>query len=125
MAIKGFKNKELEAFFYYDESKGLLEKKMRLTRKPSHVGVFFKMTILDERGISIVSAAKSLGITRKALSEFTNGKSKFSHAMARRLSEATGTGVAIWINMQAKIDTWEAENMELQGNPVTPLALQA
>jgi hypothetical protein len=27
--------------------------------------------------------------------------------------------------MQANIDTWEAENMELQGNPVTPLALQA
>jgi addiction module HigA family antidote len=106
-------------------SKGLLEKKMRSTRKPSHVGVFFKMTVLDERGISIVSAAKSLGITRKALSEFTNGKSKCSHAMARRLSEATGTGVAIWINMQANIDTWEAENMELQGNPVTPLALQA
>ena len=85
----------------------------------------FKMTVLDERGISIVSAAKSLGITRKALSEFTNGKSKCSHAMARRLSEATGTGVAIWISMQANIDTWEAENMELQGNPVTPLALQA
>jgi addiction module HigA family antidote len=114
-----------KSYSLYILSKGLLEKKMRSTRKPSHVGVFFKMTVLDERGISIVSAAKSLGITRKALSEFTNGKSKCSHAMARRLSEATGTGVAIWINMQANIDTWEAENMELQGNPVTPLALQA
>jgi len=98
------------------------------TRKPSHPGMFFKFTVLDDRGISITSAAGSLGITRKSLSEFVNGRSKCSHAMARRLSEATGTGVAIWINMQAKLDTWEAENMditELSGNPITPFALQA
>jgi addiction module HigA family antidote len=98
------------------------------TRKPSHPGMFFKFTVLDDRGISITSAAGSLGVTRKALSEFVNGRSKCSHAMARRLSEATGTGVAIWINMQAKLDTWEAENMdltELTGNPITPFALQA
>ena len=36
--------------------------------------------------------------------------------MARRLSESTGTGVSIWINMQAKLDTWEAENMQLPDN---------
>jgi addiction module HigA family antidote len=64
------------------------------TRKPSHPGMFFKFTVLDDRGISITSAAGSLGVTRKALSEFVNGRSKCSHAMARRLSEATGTGVA-------------------------------
>jgi antitoxin HigA-1 len=86
------------------------------TRKPSHPGVFFKFTILDERNISIKSAAEHLGITRKALSEFVNGRSKCSHAMARRLSESTGTGVAIWINMQAKLDTWEAENMDRPEN---------
>jgi addiction module HigA family antidote len=94
-------------------NKGNLEIKMRQTRKPSHPGEFFKFTILDERGISITKAAEYLGISRKALSEFVNGKAKCSHAMARRLSEATGTGVSIWINMQAKLDTWEAENMEL------------
>lgn len=31
--------------------------------------------------------------------------------MVRRLSESTGTGVSIWIKMQVKLDTWEAENM--------------
>ncbi len=89
---------------------------MRQTRKPSHPGEFFKFTVLDERGISITSAAKYLGVTRKALSEFVNGKTKCSHAMARRLAESTTTGVAIWINMQAKLDTWEAENMEKPSN---------
>lgn len=86
---------------------------MRQIRKPSHPGEFLKFTILDERNISVTDAAKYLGISRKALSEFTNGKAKCSHLMARRLAESTGTGVSIWINMQAKLDTWEAENMAL------------
>ncbi|MEZ8069369.1 HigA family addiction module antitoxin [Vibrio sp. FF145] len=92
---------------------------MRQTRKPSHPGVFFKATILDERGISITDAAQYLGVTRKSLSEFVNGKAKCSHAMARRLAESTGTGVAIWISMQAKLDTWEAENMVIPDNILT------
>lgn len=92
---------------------------MRQIRKPSHPGEFFKFTVLDARGISITSAAEHLGVTRKALSEFVNGKAKCSHAMARRLAEATGTGVAIWINMQAKLDTWEAEHMD------TPLNIKS
>jgi addiction module HigA family antidote len=89
---------------------------MRQIRKPSHPGEFFKFTVLDERGISITSAAEHLGLTRKALSEFVNGKAKCSHAMARRLAIATGTGVGIWISMQAKLDTWEAENMDTPSN---------
>lgn len=36
--------------------------------------------------------------------------------MARKLSESTGTGVSIWINMQAKLDTCEAENKPLPDN---------
>ncbi|MBU2023721.1 MAG: HigA family addiction module antidote protein [Gammaproteobacteria bacterium] len=86
---------------------------MKQIRRPTHPGEFFKDEILDERGISVTAAAKYLGVTRKAMSEFVNGKTKCSHAMARRLAESTGTGVAIWINMQAKLDTWEAENMIL------------
>lgn len=96
---------------------------MKQVRKPSHPSAFFKHSILDERKISITSAAVNLGITRKALSEFVNGKAKCSHAMARRLAEATGTGVGIWINMQARVDTWEAENMEID-NPVIPFENQ-
>ena len=87
---------------------------MKQVRRPSHPGKFFKFTILDERGMSITSAAEHLGVTRKALSEFVNGKSKCSHAMARRLAEATGTGVSFWIMMQANLDTWEAENMSME-----------
>ncbi|MFT6137748.1 MAG: addiction module HigA family antidote [Salibacteraceae bacterium] len=92
---------------------------MKQTRKPIHPGKFFKHTILDEREITITAAAVNLGVTRKALSEFVNGKVKCSHAMSRRLAEATGTGVGIWVMMQANLDTWEAENMEIE-TTITP-----
>ena len=97
---------------------------MKNTRKPSHPGAFFKYTVLDEREMSITEAAMKLGVTRKALSEFVNGKAKCSHSMARRLAEATGTGVGIWIMMQAKLDTWEAENMDIETS-VIPFDQQA
>ncbi|WP_052703987.1 HigA family addiction module antitoxin [Vibrio nigripulchritudo] len=87
---------------------------MKMNRKPTHPGEFFKEEILEERGISVTKAAESLGVTRKALSTFINGHSKCSHTMARRLAAATGTGVAFWINMQAKLDIWEAEHMTLE-----------
>jgi addiction module HigA family antidote len=98
---------------------------MKKTRKPSHPGAFFKHTVLDERNISITSAAVNLGVTRKALSEFVNGKAKCSHTMARRLAEATGTGtgVGIWIMMQANLDTWEAENM-IFDTDITPFGVR-
>lgn len=93
---------------------------MKAKRKPTHPGIFFRSEVLEERGISVTDAAAYLGVTRKALSEFVNGKAKCSHAMARRLAESTETGVAFWINMQAKLDTWEAENMEVENVSLMP-----
>jgi addiction module HigA family antidote len=95
--------------------------KMQKLRRPSHPGEFFKFTILDEREISITTAAKHMGLTRKALSEFVNGKSRCSHSMARRLAEATGTDVSVWIMMQAHLDIWDAENMVIDRD-ITPFA---
>lgn len=86
---------------------------MNRTRKPTHPGAFFKRNILARLDLSITDAAVYLGVTRKSLSEFTNEKSRCSQAMARRLAEATGSGVAVWVNMQANYDAWEAENMDM------------
>lgn len=85
---------------------------MKRIRKPTHPGAFFKRNVLERLNLTVKEGAEYLGISRKSLSEFTNGKSRCSQAMARRLAEATGSGVAVWVNMQANYDAWEAENME-------------
>jgi len=91
---------------------------MKQLRKPTHPAAIFKSNIIERKGLSITDAAEHLGISRKALSAFINEKSSCSQTMARRLAEATGSGVAIWINLQAHYDAWQAENMDISG--VTP-----
>lgn len=80
--------------------------------KPTHPGIFLKKSVLDERGISITEGANYLGVSRKSLSEFVNGKAKCSTTMARRISVSTGSEVSFWINMQNNLDIWEAERMK-------------
>lgn len=79
-------------------------------RKPTHVGVFFKADVLEPMKLSITQAAEAIGVSRKHLSDFVNGSVPCSKDMAQRLAAATETSVASWLNMQAAVDIWDAEN---------------
>ena len=93
---------------------------MQSLRKPTHPGLFFKKEILEARNISVTDAAKALGVTRKSLSLFINGRVNCTCGMARRIAVSTGTEVAFWFNMQTQLDIWKAENLILRSE-VTPL----
>ncbi len=86
---------------------------MNQTRKPTHPGAIFKRNVLERLGLTVTQAADHLGVTRKALSEFVNEQTRCSKLMARKLAVATGTGVTVWINLQAKLDAWEAEQLDV------------
>jgi len=86
-------------------------------RKPTHPGVVFKEDVLIPIGITITSAAKNLGVTRKTLSEFINEKSSLSPEMAVRIAKATKTSPESWMNMQVKLDLWKAENRKTKVSP--------
>jgi addiction module HigA family antidote len=75
---------------------------MLTKRKPVHPGHLFKEEVLTQ-------AATDLGISRKALSELLNGHSSLSPEMAIRIGKATRTSPESWLNMQVKIDLWEAD----------------
>jgi len=80
-----------------------------MTRKPTHPGEVLREDVLDELGITVTRAAECLGVTRKALSEFINGRSRLSMDMAVRIGKATDTTPESWVNMQVKLDLWEAK----------------
>ncbi|MDY6323520.1 MAG: HigA family addiction module antitoxin [Catonella sp.] len=80
----------------------------QITRQPEHPGVVFLEDVLKPLGLSITEAAEMLGVTRKTLSEFVNGKSSLSPEMALRISEATHTSAESWIAMQDKLTLWKA-----------------
>ena len=80
-----------------------------MTRKPTHPGTVFLEDIMKPLHISVTEAARKLGVSRKALSEFVNEKSSLSPDMALRISIATNTSAESWMNMQLKLTLWEAE----------------
>ncbi len=81
---------------------------MIINRQPTHPGEVLLEDVIKPLGLTITEAAKYLGISRKALSEFIHGKSSLSTEMSIRISEATKTSPESWLNMQIKLDLWKA-----------------
>jgi addiction module HigA family antidote len=77
-------------------------------RNPPHPGEAIRELCLEPLGISVTAAARSLGVTRKALSELLNGKSGVSPSMALRLAIAFDSTPESWLNMQQQYDLFRA-----------------
>ncbi len=75
---------------------------------PPHPGEVIRELCLEPLGVSVTVAARSLGVTRKALSELLNGKSGVSPSMALRLAIAFDTSPESWLNMQQQYDLYRA-----------------
>jgi addiction module HigA family antidote len=81
-------------------------------RKPTHPGYVFNEDVIKPLGLTVTEAAKRLGITRKALSELINGHAALSPDMAIRIGKATDTSPESWLQMQVKLDLWNAAQRE-------------
>lgn len=79
------------------------------TRRPVHPGVVLREDVLKPLGLTVTSASRDMGITRKALSEFINERSSLSPEMAVRIARATNTSPESWLAMQLKLDVWLAQ----------------
>jgi antitoxin HigA-1 len=72
---------------------------------PPHPGEVLREWLTE---VSVTAAAKSLGVTRVALSRVLNGAAAVSADMDLRLSKALGTTPGTWYGMQADYDMWQA-----------------
>lgn len=77
--------------------------------EPAHPGEVIRRLCLEPLGLSVTEAARSLGVTRKALSELQNGRAGVSPVMALRLAKAFGTSPESWLGMQQQYDLWRAK----------------
>ena len=72
-------------------------------KNPPHPGELLGDT-LDELKVSIVAAAKGLGITRQQLHNVIAGRSGITPEMAVKLEKAIGSTADIWLGMQMNYD---------------------
>ena len=71
---------------------------------PLHPGLSVRHDCLEPLGLTVTEAAKSLGVSRKQLSDIVNGRSGISPVMAIRLDKAFGGGAGAWYRLQAAYD---------------------
>ena len=76
---------------------------------PPHPGEVLKALCLEPLNLTVTDAARSLGVSRKALSSILNGRAGISPEMAVRLSIAFDTSAESWLNQQLQYDLWHAE----------------
>ena len=74
-----------------------------MKRRPTHPGVVLLEDVIKPLNLTITDAAKMLGVSRKALSEFVNEKAMLSPEMAIRIETATHTSTESRMNMQQKL----------------------
>ena len=86
---------------------------MKRLREPVHPGKVFMQDVLAPLGLTVTDAARMMGITRKALSEFVNEKSSCTVQMALRIAKVTNTSAESWLSMQVKLDLWKARQKNL------------
>jgi antitoxin HigA-1 len=72
-------------------------------KNPPHPGEMIGDS-LEELGVSISEAAKSLGITRQQLHNLIAGRSAITTEMAVRLEKALGGTAEAWVRMQMNHD---------------------
>jgi addiction module HigA family antidote len=91
-----------------------VERLQRRQVRPTTPGEVLREDVLPELGISQGELARSLGVSRKTISEVLTGKRPVSPDLAHRLGRVLGNGPGLWLNMQRSADMWDALHMDTQ-----------
>ena len=75
---------------------------------PPHPGLSVRHDCLESSGLSVTDAARTLGVSRKQLSDIVNCRSGISPDMAIRLGRAFGGGADTWYWLQSAWDLAQA-----------------
>jgi antitoxin HigA-1 len=76
-------------------------------KNPIHPGALVA-ECLEDLGLSVAEAAKSLGITRQQLHNVIAGRSSVTPEMAIRFEKAFGSTADTWLRMQVNYDLAQA-----------------
>ena len=87
-------------------------------RKPTHPGAVLREDVIKPLGLSVTEMAKRLNVSRKSLSMLINEKIALSPKMSIRIANATDTTPESWLFMQTKLDLWNAQQTDLEVEPL-------
>ena len=88
-------------------------------KNPSHPGQLIKADI-DELGLTLVDAAKGLGISRQQLHSVIAGRAGVTPEMAIRLERAIGSTADTWLRMQMNYDLTQVRKRAINVKRLAP-----
>lgn len=87
---------------------------MRLpkNRRPTHPGRVFLEDFLEPLELTQKEAAHRLNISYPRMNEIINGRRSVTPDTALRLARLTATEPEFWLNLQQRVDLWDALHAE-------------
>ena len=93
-----------------------------MSRRPTHPGEMLREDFLPDYGLTVVSLAESVGVSRQTINELLGGRRAVSPEMALRLSRLFGNSPEFWLNAQRAVDLWNAARaIKTQVERIKPL----
>ncbi len=75
--------------------------------RPVHPGEVIS-DVLEDIEMTQTRFAKILGVSRRSVNEIVLGQRPVTVDMAIRIGKALGNGPQLWLNLQQKVDIWDA-----------------
>lgn len=91
-----------------------------MVRKPTLPGEVLLEEFLIPMELTQSALAKHIDVDYKVINRIVNGHSSLSPDIALRLSKAFGTTSQFWLNLQQKVDIFEAKE-KLKSLDIKPL----
>jgi antitoxin HigA-1 len=84
---------------------------MRMTnRKPVSVGEMLTEEFLVPMGLTQTALAEAMGVPRKHVNELCMDRRAITADTALILARVFGNSAEFWLNLQRRIDLWDAQN---------------
>ncbi|MEG4025972.1 HigA family addiction module antitoxin [Microcoleus sp. S13C4] len=75
--------------------------------RPVHPGKVIS-DVLEDIEMTQTTFAEILGVSRRSVNEIVLGQRPITVDMAIRIGKALGNGPQLWLNLQQKVDIWDA-----------------
>src|SRR5438874_12998910 len=77
-------------------------------RTPSSAGEILLQVFMEPLGLTQSDLAQAMGVPRKHVNELCNHRRAITADTALILARVFGNGAEFWLNLQRRIDLWEA-----------------
>lgn len=77
-------------------------------RRPASVGEILVQEFMEPLGLTQGALAEAMGVQRKHVNELCNDRRAVTAATALILARVFGNSPDFWLNVQRRIDLWEA-----------------